>query len=110
MSAAAELIPAWLILSGGVLILLALPAAIAEWWRGRRAPRSTTPADPCPLLGPQRAVRHAMSYHRGTMSSHVYEWGDDLPTPLVNGRSLIRGKSIEEIAHKLIVETGGRTW
>ena len=101
MRAAAELIPAWLILSGGLLVLLALPAAIAEWWRGRRTPKAVHPVDPCPLLGPQRAVRHAMSYH---------EWGDDLPTPLVGGKSAVRGRSIEEIAHKLIVETGGRTW
>lgn len=104
MRAAADLFVVWLVLSGSALVVLGLIGLAGEWWRGRRTPDTGTsagPVVPCPLLGTQRAVRHAMTYH---------EWGDDLPTPLVGGKSAIRGKSIEEIAHKLIVQTGGRTW
>lgn len=92
----------WLVLSAGLLVLLAIPAAIAEWWRGRRNSKAVPPVVPLPLLGKRRAVDHAMSYHR-------HDW-DEVPTPLVGGKSAIRGGTIEEIAHKLIVETGGRTW
>lgn len=60
---AVDLILGWLVVSGALLVVLAVVGLVGEWWRGRRAPRSATPADPCPLLGTQRAVRHAMGYH-----------------------------------------------